>query len=199
MAAKPTVVPSFATAATNIAEPSAGVKATGWDLNAIAVSSYFNWLHKYTAQWLEYLKDGVLSGAFTFDSTVGITGVATVGGLVNSKSQRNTSVLTPTAISASQNNYAPTGHADAYHFRLSPLGASRAITGLAGGVEGREVIISNINLVADANTITLNHNNAGSSAGNRFYFAGGTDVVVASGTSVRLIYDATTSFWRRVA
>src|SRR5262245_44461939 len=44
--------------------------------------------------------------------------------------------LTPAQITANQNNYAPTGHADAFCFRLS-ADAIRNITGLAGGVDGR--------------------------------------------------------------
>lgn len=203
MAAKPSLLPDWATGGTNTTEPSAGLKISGWGLNAVAVSSYANWLAKITRDWLEYLKDGVMSGAFTFDSTVGITGAttitgsATVGGLVNTKSKRNSAILTPAAIGANQNDYAPTGHADNYHFRLSSA-SSYNITGLAGGVDGREVVISNVNAILSGNTFTLIHNSGSSSAANRFHLAIGANITITEGMSVRLIYDGTASLWRRV-
>mgnify|MGYP007122138818 CR=1 FL=1 len=66
MAAKPSKLPDWATGGTNTAEPTAGEKITGWPLGGPAVSSYFNWLAKTTRDWLEYLKDGVMEGAWSF-------------------------------------------------------------------------------------------------------------------------------------
>ncbi|WP_204308203.1 hypothetical protein, partial [Klebsiella aerogenes] len=51
--------------------------------------------------------------------------------------------ISPTQITANQNDYAPTGHATASTLRLSS-DASRNVTGLAGGADGRIVIIHNV-------------------------------------------------------
>lgn len=65
-------------------------------------------------------------------------------------------------------------------------------TGLAAGVDGQLLIISNQDAT---NSLTLNRENAGSAAANRF--SGAADPVLAPGASARLMYyGGTINRWR---
>lgn len=103
--------------------------------------------------------------------------------------------ISPSQITSDQNDYNPTGLADASTLRLdtdSNSGAGRSITGLAGGADGRVIIIHNVG----SNPLRLKSENASSSAGNRFALA--VDVVLGSKRSATLQYDSTSSRWRLV-
>ncbi len=100
--------------------------------------------------------------------------------------------ISPTQITADQNDYNPAGLSSASVLRLSS-DASRNITGLAGGGDGRIVAVVN----AGANTILLKDANASSSAANRFSF--GADLTLAAKQSAVLWYDATESRWKLLA
>lgn len=104
--------------------------------------------------------------------------------------------VTPAQITANQNDYAPTGHAGSNTLRISS-DAEREITGLAGGEEGRLVVLDNIGSFP----IQLQGSNALSVAANRFVFGPNiaSTVTVHAGTNVVLRYDGTTSRWRFVA
>jgi hypothetical protein len=71
--------------------------------------------------------------------------------------------------------------------------ATGVLTGLTGGVDGRIVVIHNID-TADAFTIA--HDDANSTAANRFFLPGavGRVMVIHDGATFR--YDATSSRWR---
>jgi hypothetical protein len=71
--------------------------------------------------------------------------------------------ITPSQITSNQNDYNPTGLSTATVLRLNS-DAARAITGLAGGSDGRVVIIFNIG----SNMLKLMDENTGSTAANRF-------------------------------
>jgi hypothetical protein len=91
MSTKPTKVPLWNTGATNRVEPSAGKKILGWLLNERPPAQYLNWLLGYLGDWAQYLSDGALSGAFTFASTVEITGLITaLAGLTAAANQHIT-------------------------------------------------------------------------------------------------------------
>ncbi len=98
------------------------------------------------------------------------------------------SELSPASITASQNDYAPTGFATAFLIRLTSNN-NWNITGLAGGAAGRIVILVNIG----AFQITLTPEDAASTAANRFTSAFGKTIL--AGLAVVLIYDSTTSRW----
>lgn len=100
-------------------------------------------------------------------------------------------VLTPPEITSNQNDYAPTGHATAYHFRLD-TDASRTITSLAGGVDGREILITNIGTT----DLVLEHASASGTAANRFLCPGSANLTLNPNDSVRLRYDGTSARWR---
>ena len=68
--------------------------------------------------------------------------------------------------------------------------ASRNITGLAGGADGRIIVIVNVG----AQAIVLVDESVSSTAANRFALSGNT--TLAADTGVSLIYDSTSSRWR---
>lgn len=101
-------------------------------------------------------------------------------------------VITPPQITSDQNNYSPAGFATATVLRLD-TNASRTISGLVAGVEGRVVVIQNIG----ANDLKLLNESATSTAPNRLAIF--SDATLNPNTSTALRYDATSQRWRSVA
>ena len=101
--------------------------------------------------------------------------------------------LTPAQITSNQNDYAPAGHETVAVFRLD-TDASRTVTGLAGGVDGRLVVIHNIG----GSDLVMTDQDVLSTAGNRFALSN-TNVTLPSDQSSMLQYDSTSSRWRIVA
>lgn len=97
--------------------------------------------------------------------------------------------LTPSQITANQNDYSPSGLATASVLRLD-TDAARTMTGLDGGFDGRRMLLVN----KGSYTLTLANESASSTAANRFSL--GADFYLAAGQSLELIYDATASRWR---
>jgi hypothetical protein len=96
--------------------------------------------------------------------------------------------ISPSQITSDQNNYAPTGFSTASVLRLDS-DAARNITGLAGGADGRVVVVVNVGSFA----ITLKDESGSSTAANRFALA--ADLVLATDQAAILYYDATTASW----
>jgi hypothetical protein len=99
--------------------------------------------------------------------------------------------ITPAQITADQNDYNPTGLSTASTLRLSS-DASRNITGLAGGADGRIFVLHNVG----ANAIVLKDESASSTAGNRFALY--SDITLAADQVALLQYDSTSSRWRSI-
>lgn len=98
--------------------------------------------------------------------------------------------LTPAALAADQNNYAP-GVARTY--RLEASGANRTLTGLAAGQNGEERYVHN---AGAANNVVLAHESASSAAANRFDLPGAASVTIPPKETRRVWYDAVTSRWK---
>jgi len=122
------------------------------------------------------------AGTETFNNTVTIAKELALSG-----------DLTPSQITADQNDYAPTGHATATVFRLSS-DASRDITGLAGGADGRMVLLVN----AGSNLIQLDRNDAASAEANRFIFDSNGQCNLGAEMTLVGWYDNTSQKWRIV-
>lgn len=101
--------------------------------------------------------------------------------------------ISPSQITANQNDYNPTGLATAAVLRLS-TDASRNITSIAGGSDGRILIIHNI---GSFNIVLKDDDGATGTAANRFALSG--DVTLAPDQCAILQYDSTSSRWRCVA
>jgi hypothetical protein len=115
--------------------------------------------------------------------------VGTAGGRISGAISFPSDV-TPAQITAATNNYAPAGLSTAAVLRLS-TDASRNLTGLTGGFDGRVLYLLNVGSF----DLVLIAESASSTAANRFAFA--DDVVIRPGQGISLIYDTTSSRWRR--
>jgi hypothetical protein len=106
----------------------------------------------------------------------------------------NGAPLSPAQITANQDNYNPTGLAGASVLKLD-LDAARSLTGLAGGYDGREIVIVN----TSSFNLTLSNQSGSSTAGNRFIGPNAASVIVQPLASVRLRYDGgSVTRWRIV-
>jgi hypothetical protein len=98
--------------------------------------------------------------------------------------------ISPTSLSADQNDYNPTNLATASTIRQTSS-ANVNITGLAGGADGRIIILHNIGATF---SLTLKNESVSSTAANRFNLS--ADVTVGPSVVVMLQYDSTSSRWR---
>jgi hypothetical protein len=123
------------------------------------------------------------SGAATPDVTLSRGAAAT---LSTDSRLTLTGVVSPAQIVANQNDYAPTGLATANRLRINS-DAARNITGIAatGMSTGTLLCLQNIGSF----TITLTHNDAASSAGNKFLCPGAANYALTSRKSIFLLYD----------
>ncbi len=101
-----------------------------------------------------------------------------------------TSVITPPALAADANDYAPTGLDVAAVLRLSATTTTRTITGITLGTDGRLLFVHNVGSFA----IVLADENVGSAAPNRFALT--ANVTLQPDQSSLLQYDSTTQRWR---
>jgi hypothetical protein len=116
----------------------------------------------------------------------------TTGNLALPRGLALTGVIAPPQITANQNDYNPTGATTAPVLQLSS-DASRTVTGLAGGAEGRVVSLINIG----SQPIVLADESTSSSAANRFTL--GASLTVAAKQAALLRYDGAATRWRLLA
>lgn len=102
--------------------------------------------------------------------------------------------LTPATLTGDVNDYNPTGLSTSDVLRLNAGTNPRSITGIAGGADGRVLVIQNI---SDADDITLIYESTSSAEANRFKTNG--DITIRPSRSAIIIYDATISRWRLLA
>jgi hypothetical protein len=122
--------------------------------------------------------------AFTIDQTT--------GNLALPRGLALTGVVAPAQITSNQNDYNPAGAATASVLQLTS-DASRTVSGLAGGAEGRVVCVVN----AGSQPIVLLDESTSSSAANRF--ALGANLNLAAKQAAILRYDGTAARWRALA
>jgi hypothetical protein len=99
------------------------------------------------------------------------------------------SVITPSTITAQQDNYSPTGWADATFVRLSGDIDMDAITGFSAETSGEVKTLGN---VGDY-TIFISPENTSSTAANRISYP--EDILLEPGESMQIIYDGTLTRW----
>ena len=81
MSTKPSAIPTWATNALDLllaptkVQPPTLKQQSGFAGGERPPASHLNWLLNNLYLWAEYLRDGALQGAHTFNSTVGITGL----------------------------------------------------------------------------------------------------------------------------
>lgn len=102
------------------------------------------------------------------------------------------SVISPAALSAgNNNNWAPTGFATTTIIRVTCAGGGSTLTGIAGGVAGRIIVLTNL---VGADPLTISEEDAASTAANRFWSPSGASASYNL-TSRAFIYDGTASRW----
>lgn len=101
--------------------------------------------------------------------------------------------ISPAALGATTNDWAPAGLSTATTIRASSSVASTDITGLTGGADGRLMIVHN---VGASNNLVLKDEAVGSTAANRFALT--TDVTLTPDSVALLQYDTTSSRWRNI-
>lgn len=126
-----------------------------------------------------------VQGAIGPQGATGATGPQGATGPANTAATYAVSAQAP---SASQNNLDVSG---APVVRLSPS-AAVSITGLLAGTDGQVKIVYN----ASSFNVTLSHNSASSSVGNRFFAYNAADYVLAANCGVTITYDSTSGYWR---
>jgi hypothetical protein len=106
---------------------------------------------------------------------------------------RNPDVISPSQITADQDNYNPTGFSGAGVVRLD-TDASRNITGFSSSAT---IILKKLINVGE-NDIILKHQDVNSTASNRILVSAGVDKTLAPNELCDIFYDATTARWRVV-
>ena len=121
-----------------------------------------------------------------------ITGDKTFSGKVErTGAQVNSGVISPTTLSANANDYNPTGFATCNAVRQDAT-ANRNVTGFAAQLNGFEFILFNIS----GSSLTIQNDNAGSTAANRVLTPNATNLVIRTQGSAVLWYDGTSARWR---
>jgi hypothetical protein len=101
-------------------------------------------------------------------------------------------ILSPLQFTSTVNDYAPNGIDQANVLRLSS-NATRTLTGIAGGVDGRVLLLMNVGNF----DIDLENEGGTSTSSNRFKLTG--NLSIAPNSSVLVMYDGASSRWRQVA
>lgn len=137
------------------------------------------------------LTDETGSGAAVFGTspTISNPGVTGSADFINAITLQGD--ISPAQLTANTNDWAPSGFSGVAAVRFS-TDASRNITGLAGGSDGRIIILHNIG----AQNAVLINSSGSSTVANQFLFSG--DITLAGNTSITLRYDATSSRWRDI-
>lgn len=105
-----------------------------------------------------------------------------------------TADITPTALTADVDDYAPTGGATADVWRMTTDGANYNVNGITGGADGRILIIHNV--PGGSGVITFKDSALTSAAANRIDTV--FDIPLYPGRTVTFIYDGTASRWKEL-
>lgn len=110
---------------------------------------------------------------------------------------KTTGKISPSALGVGPTaDYTPTGLSSCNVIRQD-MSAAGAVSGLAAQTDGTLIYLTNIATSA-LNTLTLTHDDAASTAANRFYLPDNASLVIPSNGGVWLWYDGTSSRWRTV-
>jgi len=99
--------------------------------------------------------------------------------------------LSPAQITSTQTDYNPAGLADATVLRIDTDASPRTIQSLAGGSDGRVIVLMYIG----ATLLTL-QDEAGSGTASMRFALNGSNLIIQPKCAVTLVYDGTTSRWR---
>lgn len=103
-----------------------------------------------------------------------------------------TGVISIASLGADTHNWAPTGLAGASIVRCGATGGARTVTGIVAPTSAQRVRLVNISTL----DLVLAHDNASSTAANRFYCPGSASFTLNANDSVDVWYDVTSARWR---
>lgn len=128
------------------------------------------------------------TGPHTFNSTVSLGQKTLLAGSIS-----------PTTLSADQNDYTPTGWSTSNFVRLITSSVlTRTLTGAGAGSAGEIKILANIGAVGVNGVVFLSPEDGSSTAANRF-LATSTGLAINPLGAVAIIYDGTSSRWRAIS
>jgi hypothetical protein len=134
-----------------------------------------------------------LSGTNAFTGANTFANDSTFNNLINiTEDVRFSGDISPTQLTANQDDWAPTGHATASVFRVTTDATVRTITGITGGADGRLLLLVN----ANSSTAFILADETTSTAANQIMTPNSADYYVRGGGAVLLWYDSTSSRWR---
>jgi hypothetical protein len=138
---------------------------------------------------------GIIGGTASHDVITLSGATSSSGGVKVTDAFFVTNFLSPLQITADQNNYAPTNADLAFVLRVNADNNTRKLTGIDStswsSPDGRLLALLN----AGTTFITLVHQSASSTAGNKFSFPGAVDCILDPGSCILFWYDATTTSW----
>lgn len=174
---KPVTLPRWATDLTNNTAPSSGQQDTGWTPGQDGTSDYDNWAKYWTYKWIEWMNDG-------FPGDVTFAGSTTYTGVVNHSLTASTSAV---------------NIAGAHTLYVTPNADGWTLSGLVGGVDGRELDIVN---VSATNYFLLQHTDpvvAGCFALPITYIQESIKLMVPPGGTVKVRYISSATTWRVIS
>lgn len=107
---------------------------------------------------------------------------ATTGVLTHSSALVLSGTISPSLGGVNQNDWAPTGAGSSYTWSLASGGGSPSITGIAGGVDGREIAL----VIVSGASIVIPNESASSTAANRIFTATGATCTLSATTQRQL-------------
>ena len=120
-----------------------------------------------------------------------ITSLGTLTGLTVNGQTLLTAAITPTQLVANTNNWSPTGLATCNVIRID-VSMAIDLTGIVAQPSGTMICLYN---QTATHTVSILHDNANSTAANRFYCPGAATYSLTTFQSVWLRYDGTQSRW----
>jgi hypothetical protein len=126
-----------------------------------------------------------------WSGVVKLAGSLTINGTLNGPIAAAT--ITPALTAGNNNDFAPTGFANAIVLLVGAVGTA-SLTGMTAGVHGRMVYVIN----TGGPTLTITHQDSNSSASNRFLSPTAANIVLTSNQGTLWMYDTTASLnrWR---
>ena len=151
-------------------------------------------LGESTKRWSEVaVKDLFVNGNLK-DGVNTITLAALIGG--GGVDQITGTIITPSTLTATANDYSPTGFATTNMIRQDIDANNREITGFVAPSAGVNRIIRINNINASGFDLRFQHNDAGSVAANRFYLRDDANKAIKPNETAAFWYDHTSSRWR---
>ena len=130
----------------------------------------------------------------TGDLTDG-TNTVTISGLMSSSDEEFTNVITPSILTATADDYEPTGWDDSHLVRQDINANNREISGLKAPDPAR-YIVKRINNISTGNDLRFLHDDGGSDAENRMLLRDNGDRAIKPNETAEFYYDVAQSRWK---